>query len=64
MVSSREKRPDLCMRNFPLALVWSTEGGQSRCQETQQEAHTSGPGWCWGAGGEKGAYLRAVKGES
>ena len=53
-VSSRAKRSDLNTKHFSLDLVWSTEGDQSRYQETLQEAHTIGPGgwlWGWGEGG-------------
>ena len=42
MVSSRENRSDLYMRNPPLALVWHTEGGPSGCQDTHQEASMVG----------------------
>ena len=60
-MSNRAKRSDLYMKHFSLDLVWSTEGDQSRYQETHQEAHTIGPeGGC--QGGEKGTHLRAVKG--
>lgn len=54
MVSSRENKSDLYMRNPRLALVWDTEGGPSGCQDTHQEASTAGqqgqmPGaWTWG----------------
>lgn len=42
MVSSRENKSDLYMRNPRLALVWDTEGGPSGCQDTHQEASTVG----------------------